>query len=222
MDLLDALADLALGAACPGCGTPARSVCAGCRTELSRPRIVRDLDGWPVLALTEYDGVGGRLMRRLKDGGAWGVASHCGPGLRRAVAGLVEGAPCVLVPVPSRPRAVRERGVDHTLALTRAASGPGVRPRQVLARRPDSLDQAGLATGERLRNQRGSMRATREGHGRLAVLVDDICTTGATLLEARRVLIGAGWECPGAAVVASTRRRRADPRRTGEFQMTSG
>lgn len=210
--LPDALADLVVGAACPGCGALARSLCGDCRALLARPTIRRVVGGVEVLALTAYVGVGARLVRALKDGGAWGVAGVAGPGLARGCDALApEGA--TLVPVPSRPSAVRRRGFDHALALARAAGRPRRLPVvRALARADDRLDQAGLDRTQRASNQRGAM-ALRRGlsstrlAGRTVVLVDDVCTTGATLTEAAVVLAAAGVDVVGAVVLASTPRR---------------
>jgi ComF family protein len=45
---------------------------------------------------------------------------------------------------------------------------------------------------ERLRNQKGTFRVTSNVEGKDIILIDDVTTTGSTLLEARRVLLDAG------------------------------
>jgi predicted amidophosphoribosyltransferase len=69
-------------------------------------------------------------------------------------------------------------------------------------------DQAGLAAAARRRNLNGAL-AVRAGWrarlaGRSLLLVDDVVTTGATLLDARRALTEAGARVLAAATVAST------------------
>jgi predicted amidophosphoribosyltransferase len=68
-------------------------------------------------------------------------------------------------------------------------------------------DSAGLDIAARAANLAGAMRADGPRGSPRAVLVDDIVTTGATLLEAARALRAAGWTVPGAVVVAATARR---------------
>ncbi len=122
----------------------------------------------------------------------------------------------LLVPAPSSARARRHRGHDPVgaLAVQAAAvlSGAGVaaRPAPVLRQLGRVRDQAGLGAAARARNLGGSL-ALRPGcqvRGTRVVLVDDIVTTGATLVEAARVLRGAGATVAAAATVAATPRRR--------------
>jgi predicted amidophosphoribosyltransferase len=151
---------------------------------------------------------------------------------RRPVDGVVDGfapvpvaARFLLVPVPSAPRSVRERDGAHVVELAERVEEhwSGVWEADVLeglvvTRR--RRDQVGLGRAERSANLHGSMgatdrlvrRAARPGTG--VVVVDDVCTTGATLAEAHRALRAAGIRPWGAAVVAATPDlpRRAKPR----------
>lgn len=136
--------------------------------------------------------------------------------------------PVLLVPVPSRPVAVRQRGHDPTAAMTRAAAGflaREDRPAQVarlLRLRTGVADQAGLDRRERAANLAGSMavpsgavlRAAARVPRAHVVVCDDVLTTGATLREAQRALEAVGVAVLSAAAVAATRRLR-DPRRAG-------
>jgi predicted amidophosphoribosyltransferase len=128
----------------------------------------------------------------------------------------------LLVPVPSHPAVVRQRGHDPVLRLSQAAaarlraSGLDTRvlPALRVAQRP--ADQAGLDAVARFRNVEGRFaarggpaRAVRAARLLEVVLVDDVVTTGATLREAQRALEVAGVVPIGAAAVAATRRRGA-------------
>ena len=208
MRMIDALADLLLGSACPGCSVPRWGVCPGCRAEVSDPRVWTYPDGLPVVGLTDYEGVGGRLVRALKDGGAWTVAPVCGPGLSAGL-DLIAGRGIALVPAPSSAEAVRRRGFHHSLALAKASARQGDSVVDALRRVRQVEDQAGLDHTRRLTNQSGSMSASAPDRaGTAAVIVDDVCTTGATLLAARQALVSRGWTVLGAVVVTVTAKRR--------------
>lgn len=213
-----AAASLFLGAACAGCGTSGPSPCRRCREFLAAssplvPWLALDL---PVVSAGEYSGVTRALILAAKERGALGALPLLGQRLAVSVgllclAGDAPG-PVVLVPIPSPRGRVAERGLDFTGSLARVAarelSTSGV-PARVgagleLRRRP--ADQAGLNRAARQRNLTGAFEVS----GRLAagrvVVVDDIVTTGATLIEAVRTLRAAGREPLGAATVAATRR----------------
>ncbi|HEY9524705.1 MAG TPA: phosphoribosyltransferase family protein, partial [Thermopolyspora sp.] len=70
-------------------------------------------------------------------------------------------------------------------------------------------DQAGLSSPQRAANLVGAFGTTSRVPGAVCVLVDDIVTTGATLVEAARALRAAGAVVPLAVTIAATRRRMA-------------
>lgn len=87
--------------------------------------------------------------------------------------------------------------------LSRAA-GP-VRVLPVLRQRRPVADQSGLTARQRSANLAGALEAL-PGSGEVlaggqSVLVDDVMTTGATLVEAMRAVGAAGAEVTGAAVI---------------------
>ncbi|MEU9100726.1 ComF family protein [Streptomyces sp. NPDC048361] len=123
--------------------------------------------------------------------------------------------PLVLVPVPSSRRAVRARGHDATrrMALAAAAelrrTGTDARVAAVLRQRRGVADQAGLSAPQRLANLSGALTVASGGARLLAggqvVLVDDLMTTGASLVEAARAVRGLS---SGASLVEAARAAR--------------
>jgi predicted amidophosphoribosyltransferase len=135
--------------------------------------------------------------------------------------------PLILVPVPSSPKAVRRRGHDPVgrlaaLAARRLRSrGCPVVCAPVLRHGRHVRDQAGLSASERAGNLAGAFEVAAPGSWRVAassasrrhlrarpvaVLVDDIVTTGATLAEAAGALRAEGVTVPLAVALAATRR----------------
>ncbi|HZC78558.1 MAG TPA: phosphoribosyltransferase family protein, partial [Ktedonobacterales bacterium] len=105
-----------------------------------------------------------------------------------------------LVPVPLGPKRLWQRGYNQSERLARALGRRWRRPVvDLLARTRDTATQTALTPEARLANVAGAfqMRGTTRG-ARTLVLVDDVCTTGATLAEAARAL-----ELAGAVTVAA-------------------
>jgi predicted amidophosphoribosyltransferase len=106
----------------------------------------------------------------------------------------------LLVPIPSSKAAERRRGQDPVFRMARAAAA-GLRRRGVsvgvlraLRHNRVVADQVGLSRQARAANLAGSMSVTAAGRRVLsgqafvAVLLDDVYTSGATLAEAARAL----------------------------------
>jgi predicted amidophosphoribosyltransferase len=195
-------AGLVLPRYCAGCASPGAVFCRGCTPSGA----MRWVGG--VAATGRYDAGLRAALLAYKERGRAELAEPLGALLARAVR-TVGTPPFVLVPVPSRPAAIRSRGGDSLLRLARAAGtvcDAPVEPALALGRAV--LDSAGLDRAAREENVAGAMRARVPGRYTRAVVVDDIVTTGATVREAGRALGEAGWEVIGAAVVAATPRRR--------------
>jgi len=217
-DVAARLAELVLGACCPGCGAPGLGACASCTALLSgiRPFTVPGLPAgsWPVVAAGPYADTMRRVLLAAKERGALGLLPLLGRRLAAAVASLVlateSSRPLVLVPVPSVATQVADRGVDLTASLARHAAvrlrgaGVAVQVRRGLALNRRPADQAGLDRGQRHANLAGAFRATGAPPQGRVIIVDDIVTTGATLAEAFRACRQDGRDVIGAAVVAAT------------------
>ena len=217
--VLDAAATLLLGAVCAACGTPARGLCPPCRSELADPRTrrVAARGPEPVWAASSYAGAWRDAVVAYKERRAWHLAAPLGRALALAVAEALReagsGGPVALVPMPSRPSAVRERGLDVTAALARRAAseltGAGLPTRvdRCLTLTRGVVDQGGLGESDRWQNRVGSLVARTHSGPVTRVVVDDITTTGASLGAAFGALAGAGTPSVAAAVVAATPRR---------------
>ena len=225
--LADAL-DLVLPRRCAGCGSAGTTVCLRCRASLTgapwRHRPTPCPVGLPELAAAAgYQGPVRALLLAHKEHGRLGLVRPLGTALAGAVQLLLIDAPSLppvplgpvlLVPVPSAPSAVRQRGHDHARRLAaRAAAelrgrGCPVRMATPLRFARTVADQAGLSATGRAGNLAGALVSRQSLAGCSVVIVDDVVTTGATLAEAARALRASGALVHGAAVVAATRLRR--------------
>lgn len=219
-DLRDAALDLLLGGSCVGCRRPGRALCRACRATLpagARPAWPDPVPPGLVAPWTAaaYDGIVREVLLAHKERGVAGLAEPLGRLLAASVSAAVPAGPVLLVPVPSRPGSVRERGRDPLLEVVRRAARlrPGATVVPLLRSRGGVRDQAGLTATERAANLAGSMccpsARLRRGGGRTGrvVVCDDVLTTGATAREAQRALAAAGVPAVAVATVAATPRR---------------
>ena len=103
----------------------------------------------------------------------------------------------IIVPLPLSPRRIRERGYNQMElvlhALEKASEHTLTVKLQALQKIRHTRPQTKLNRKERLENVHDSFRANPgDVRGRTIILVDDVVTTGSTLLEAKRALMHAG------------------------------
>lgn len=139
------------------------------------------------------------LLHEAKYRGRPQLLERLGVEIGRFVSNVPElRAAACFVPVPLHGGRRRERGYNQSEILARAAAraaGAEVSP-QLLSRRRDTRPQARLSMEARPTNVRDAFRVLRGRQqdalaGRI-VLVDDVVTSGATVLECVRVLQEAG------------------------------
>jgi predicted amidophosphoribosyltransferase len=229
--VLDFARDLVLGSSCVGCSRPGRVLCPSCRAGLDptpapvwpTPPPPGLTDAW---AAAPYDGTVRAMVLGHKEHHLVMLAKPLGGLLAAAIAAAVadldpEPARLLLVPVPSRPATVRQRGHDATAAVVRAArarlSSDGFESRclGLLRTRPGLADQSGLSAAARAVNLAGALRVhppalrelARSGRAHHVVVCDDVLTTGATAAEAQRALRAVGLPPLAVVTVAATVKR---------------
>ncbi len=106
---------------------------------------------------------------------------------------------CVFVPIPLNRRKYRIRGFNQAELIAKkvALRYHGRVDENLLVRAKETKEQFRFSKEERLRNVEGAFEVGSRYQGNSekepVILVDDICTTGATLLEAAKTVKGAGY-----------------------------
>jgi ComF family protein len=197
------LLDLLFPLRCLGCGREGSLLCPSCSGALPRVRqpvcrccgtSIRDgtlcpsclshtmtIDG--IRSVLMFGGIARQAVHGLKYRHLKAMAAPLG----ELLAGFLRSYPLpgeVLVPVPLHPGRLRERGYNQAALLAketgRLAGLPVVEG--WLVRRRDTVTQAKTASAaERRSNVQDAFAATRDLRGESVLLIDDVCTTGATL-----------------------------------------
>jgi predicted amidophosphoribosyltransferase len=194
---------------CAGCNQPGVTLCRRCRFSLaSVPRA-----GAPagVRAALPFDGVARQMVLQLKYGNRRSAARHLaalmvhrlrlaanatGPDAR------VDGRVDVVTWAPTSAHRAGARGFDQAELLARAVARELGVPCRRLLYRSHGPAQTGRSRAERLHGP--VFRARQPRRGLRVLVVDDVVTTGATLLAARDALLGAGVADVVCAAATST------------------
>nr|WP_325237989.1 phosphoribosyltransferase family protein [uncultured Oscillibacter sp.] len=200
MKLTDALLDLLFPPKCPFCGRvrDTLSICPDCEKALpwtDEGRGLRELrGGFLCAAPLWYEGSVREAVRRFKFQGGVTAAGPLGELIARTAAERFSGEFDVVSWVPVSARRLRKRGYDQSLLLAEAACRLwGVEPERLLCKVRDNPAQSGLeSAGERWSNTRDVYAAAGTPAGKRVLLLDDVCSTGATLVSAAETLRAAG------------------------------
>ena len=199
------LLDLVLPPACASCGRAGAVLCEGCVSSLDPPDpgafVVADAGVVLGEALSlavgafAYEGAVRRALGRLKYGGAARVAGPLAAAAHPAFDRLLRiSGPASVVPVPVHPDRRRQRGYNQAeLIAARLAADAGLPLTDALERGHATERQHRLDRAARLRNLRDAI-AARPGATAptVAIVVDDILTTSATLEACASALRAAG------------------------------
>jgi predicted amidophosphoribosyltransferase len=111
----------------------------------------------------------------------------------------------VIVPLPTIPRHKRERGFGHIEKMARIIAANSPARSQALLKRANNSVQVGASSEKR--KQQAAMAYVLNGKIDPALhyfLLDDVWTTGSSMLAAAKILRSAGAQYVNAIVIAKT------------------
>jgi ComF family protein len=176
-------AEILAGPLCPGCGQPGHRS-AGCRHAFP----------FPVRSYARYRGPIARALLHLKYRPNRALAEVMG----RWLATLVRREawqPTLILPVPLAPDRLRRRGYNQAALIAQSLASHLDLPcsEAALTRIRETRSQVGLDGTARRSNVAGAFQAHAETLGGSRVcIVDDLCTTGATLAACGQACAQAG------------------------------
>lgn len=196
------LLDLVFPPRCAGCRGYGSAWCASC-TRAVEPIVLTTLAGIPLIAGGRFSGPLQQAIHTYKYGGRRELAALLAPLIANAAARSgIQFAAVGFVPL-HRERE-KERGFNQAERLAAELARPLAIPLVAgLARLRATTAQVGLTQAERRVNLLGSFvwsGATRPPAG--LALVDDVCTTGATLQAAASAIRQAGGSIAAFTVLA--------------------
>ena len=201
-EIRELLLDLFYPCQCPGCSRPVPGrvlLCPECRARLLQPRGFVP-QGPLQLAVYRVFLYEGGIKSALHGAKFTGREDYL-PRLAREMSAALQGRtgmpwqeegilPPAVIPVPTDPGRRKKRGYDIPEEIFRPWAEKNQLPfLPVLRRIRPTQPQYGLTRTERRENLKGCF-ALKQGAAlpQRAILADDICTSGSTLLEAARVL----------------------------------
>ncbi len=142
------------------------------------------------------------VLRALKYKGAIRIIESLPAELVRPLYGLKKKG-TVLVPVPLYKEREKTRGFNQAVEIARwCQEQTGIPLWMGLKRVKPTAQQATLGRANRWKNMEGAMRICKgvPPWVQRIIVVDDVCTTGSTMLACREALLGTGREILGYSI----------------------
>lgn len=210
MKIFRSLNELLFPDRCIPCGALGISICSECRRKWNLHRYSTivgktDSDQIQVTSSVIYSSIAQKILLSAKESHIKRADQLVTDAIRHSTINFLRNDWIgLLVPIPSRPKAVRERGRQFIYEITEPISTELNIPLAPILHHTRSVrDQSGLHHAERWNNLKGAFVVdAKQISGQKALLVDDLVTTGATLYEAAQALRYAGIEVIGAVTAA--------------------
>jgi competence protein ComFC len=194
----NAAADLIFPPRCAGCGRVDETWCSRCQQALEALPVVlsvRDSNGIPIASTGEHIDQLQRAVHAFKYNNVTELETPLGDRLVADLSQLSWPEMDVIVPVPLHPGRQALRGYNQAQLLADAISQTIATPctPTAIQRTRDTRSQVGLNPTERQKNMHQAFYA--EGAlvtGKTILLIDDVCTTGATLEACAQAALAAG------------------------------
>lgn len=169
------------------CRRDGAALCPTCTRRLSAPPTTRVRGVGRIDALFAYEGTGAEVVRGLKFHDARRVVSALADGLAAIVAERVPAAGTVTW-LPTSAQRRRRRGYDQAELLARSVARRLDVPAVAVFDRIPGPPQTGRSWEERADNVTFRVRSRAARLAAPLVVVDDVCTTGATMRAAHDAL----------------------------------
>ena len=211
MKLFSSFLDLLFPPKCPFCGRvlDVPGICDACQKALpwteGEEAVRRGPDGFRCAAPLRYEGLAKEGLHRFKFRKMPSAAGPIGELIAQCAAEHFGGEFDTVTWVPVSRKRLRQRGYDQAELLARSACRLwGVSAERLLEKRRDTPAQSSLESADARRENVADVYQARNAAGKRVLLIDDICTTGATLSSCARTLREAGAESVVCAAVART------------------
>lgn len=192
--------------ACPTCGAPFGFVqCSECNPVMLKAGGRESVPFQAAASALSLDERTHRIVSAYKDQGEQRLAAVMARIMARCIAPAWITPGALVTYVPATAAAVRRRGFDHAELLSFHVAQYAGLPHAGMFARPKSSDQRGLSRSRRQANMENRLR-TLPGltPPKAAIVIDDVCTTGATLYAACDALAESGVQATYGLTFART------------------